>query len=238
MRNSVSRLRFLFLLPLMALAGHPAAAQEGPPGPGLITVTGEATVPTEPDMATVTLGVTSQAKTAAEALSSNSAALQAVMTRLTEAGLEGRDIQTSDLSLSPNWTNDEARGNVIDGYMASNVITLHVRDLTKLGGVLDAVVADGANTLNGVSFGLQDPKPVQSAARKEAVEDARDRAETLAQAAGVSLGRVVSISEGTGYMPPQPVFRMERMVQDDAVPVSAGEIGFSSSVTLVYEIAP
>lgn len=239
MLKPVSRLGLIVLLPLLALATGPAAAQDDPPGPGLITVTGEATLPTAPDMATVSLGVTAQGKTAAEALSTNTAALQAVMTRLAEAGVAPRDIQTSDLSLSPNWEMDEASGaNTITGYVASNMISLQVRDLAGLGGVLDAVVADGANTLNGISFGLQDPKPVMTAARKAAVEDARDRAETLAAAAGVRLGRVLSLSEGGGYQPPQPMFRLERAAPQDAVPVSGGEIGFSSSVTLVYEIAP
>ncbi len=215
----------LSTLPLAAMAQDPA----------LITVTGESTAQAAPDLATVDLGVTTEGPSAAEALSANSTAVKAIMDRLAAAGIEARDIQTSNLSLNPNWTSTpDGAGSVISGYMAMNMLSVRVRDLTKLGTVLDAVVTDGANTLNGITFGLQDPKPVMTAARKDAVADARTRAEELAAAAGVSLGRLVSITEGSAYMAPQPMYRKE-MVQDAAVPVAGGEVGMTASVTLVFE---
>ena len=214
----------------------PALAEDAMPP--MITVTGTGTVEATPDIATLSIGVTTQGETAAAALSANSAQLDAVMARLTAAGIEARDMQTSNLSLNPNWTgNDSASttGPTIAGYVASNMLMIRVRQIDGLGAVLDAAVADGANTLNGLSFGLADPAPAMDEARKEAVADARARAELLATAAGVKLGRVISISEGSGPSYPMPMFRADAAAM--AVPVAGGELGLSASVTIFYEIA-
>ena len=174
-------------------AGFAAAA------PATLTVTGEGRVAQAPDMASVSLGVTTEGKTAAEALAANSTALAAVMARLTQAGIAPGDLQTSGLSLNPNWQNDSSTGGSrISGYIASNMLTVRVRALDGLGNVLDAAVKDGANTLNGVNFGLADPSPVEAEARKRAVADAKARAAVLAEAAGVTLGPIVTITEGGG----------------------------------------
>ena len=213
----------------------PALAQEAMPP--MITVTGTGTVEAVPDIATLSIGVTTQGETAAEALSANSAALDAVMARLTAAGIEARDMQTSNLSLNPNWTgydSSSVSGPTIAGYVATNMLTIRVRALDGLGAVLDAAVADGANTLNGLTFGLADPEPVLNAARQEAVADARARAELLATAAGVKLGRVLSISEGSAPMDPVPMFRAEASAAP--VPVAGGELGLSANVTIFYQI--
>ncbi len=205
--------------------------------PPMITVTGTGTVEAVPDIATLSIGVTTQGETAAEALSANSAALDAVMARLTAAGIAAPDMQTSNLSLNPNWTGYESSsvtGPTIAGYVASNILTIRLRQLDGLGAVLDAAVADGANTLNGLTFGLADPKPALDEARKEAVADARARAELLATAAGVKLGRVISISEGVAPSDPAPMFRAEASAAP--VPVAGGEVGLSASVTIFYQI--
>jgi uncharacterized protein len=216
-------------LPLPALADDAL--------PPMITVTGTGTVEAAPDIATLSIGVTTQGETAAEALSANSAALDAVMARLTAAGIAAPDMQTSNLSLNPNWTGYESSsvsGPTISGYVASNILTIRLRQLDGLGAVLDAAVADGANTLNGLTFGLADPKPALDEARKEAVADARARAELLATAAGVKLGRVISISEGVVPTDPAPMFRAEASAAP--VPVAGGEVGLSASVTIFYQI--
>ena len=109
-----------------------------------------------------------------------------------------------------------------------------MRDVSKLGAVLDAAITDGANTLNGISFELAEPRPVLDQARKAATEDARARAELLAAAAGVKLGRVLSISEGGGYGGPMPMFKAD--AASAPVPVEAGEIGLSAAVTVTFEI--
>jgi hypothetical protein len=216
----------------LALAG-PALAE--PPLPQ-ITVTGEGRVEAPPDMATVSLGVTTQGDTAAAAMAANSAAVQAVLDRLTAAGIAARDMQTSGLSLNAQFSNyDSSRQPEIQGYVAVNMVTVRVRALETLGPVLDAAVADGANTLNGLAFGLADPDPALREARSRAVQDARARAEVLAAAAGVTLGRVLSITEFGGYAQPQPMYRAEAAMS--AVPVAGGEVGLSVSATVVWEIA-
>lgn len=216
-------------------AAFPALAED--PQTGTISVTGEGRAEAAPDLATVSLGVTTQGENAAAAMAANTSALNAVMQRLTDAGIEARDIQTSNLSLNPNWqaTPDGTRSEIV-GYIASNMVTVRVREMEKVGPVLDAVVADGANTLNGISFGFQDEKPLLDRARTDAVQDARARAQLLANAAGVTLGRVLSITEGGSYAPPMPMYRMEAAADAGAVPVSGGEVALAASVTMVYEI--
>ncbi len=200
-----------------------------------ISVIGEATVTAVPDLATVTLGVTTTDPIAAAAMKANSAALSAVMDRLQAAGIAQNDLQTSTLQLNPNWTNAEnGTMAVISGYTASNMLSVRVRDLTILGAVLDAAITDGANTLNGISFGQSDPRPIQDAARQAAVADAIARAKLLTEAAGVTLGRVLSISEGAGYGAPMPMMKAADMAE--SVPVAAGEIGVTALVSMMFEV--
>lgn len=234
------------ILPILFLTSGLVAGGLGLAGPALaddhtpatITVTGEGTVTAAPDLATVSLGVTTQGATAAEAMAANSSALAAVLERVKAAGVEDRDIQTSTLNLNPNWTStDGTSAPTITGYVATNLLQVRVRDLAKLGPVLDAAVSDGANTLNGVTFGLQEPDPAMDAARTDAVKAARARAELLTGAAGVSLGRIVSISESGGYAPPMPMYRMEAALDAAPVPVEGGEVGVTAAVTITWEIA-
>jgi uncharacterized protein YggE len=215
-------------LPLAA----PALAQEVLPP--MINVTGTGTVEAAPDIATLSIGVTTQGETAAAALAANTAALEAVLARLTTAGIAPADMQTSNLSLNPNWTGYETNTPVISSYIASNMLTITIRKLDGLGAVLDASVADGANTLNGLTFAVADPKPLLDEARKEAVADARARAELLAEAAGVKLGKIVSITETAVGEPPMPMYKAE--LSAAPVPVVGGEVEMSASVTIFYEI--
>jgi uncharacterized protein YggE len=203
-----------------------------------ITVTGEGQVEAAPDMATMTLGVTTEGATPAEAMAANSAQLAAVLERLKSAGTADSDLQTTGLSLNPNWRND-ATGTAprIVGYVATNMLTVRVRALDTLGGVLDAAIGQGANTFNGVSFGLADPAPAMNEARRRAVADAMARAELLAGAAGVALGPVVSITEGGATGWPAPVYRMEADAASP-VPVAAGQVTTQASVTMVFSIGP
>jgi uncharacterized protein YggE len=198
-----------------------------------ITVTGTGTVQAPPDLATLMIGVTTQGDTAAVALASNSEAVTAVIARLTASGVEARDMQTSNLSINPNWTSfDGASAPAISGYVATNLLTVRVRDLGGLGAVLDAAVADGANTLNGLTFGLSQPEPALNEARKAAVVDARAKAELLVAAAGLKLGRVVTITESGAWTDPQPMFRDAA----SAPPVVGGELAATANVTVQYEM--
>jgi uncharacterized protein YggE len=228
---------FSALLLSGAFLATPALADQHS-NPATITVTGEGVVTAAPDLATVSLGVTTQGATAAEAMAANSASLTAVLERVKAAGVEDRDIQTSTLNLNPNWSNSDGNSMpVIQGYVATNTLSIRVRDLGKLGPILDAAIADGANTLNGVSFGLAEPDPAMDDARRAAVAEARARAELLTGAAGVGLGRIVSISESGGYAPPMPMYRMEAAMADAPAPVAGGEVGVTAQVTITWEIA-
>lgn len=200
-----------------------------------ISVTGTGTVEAAPDMATLMIGVTTQGATAAEALAENSRATDAVIARLTASGVEARDMQTSNLSINPNWTGYDSSTPTIAGYVASNMLTVRVRALDTTGTVLDAAVADGANTLNGMTFGLADPEPAYKEARKEAVADARAKAELLATAAGVKLGQVLSIADAGAMTDPQPMYR--DAVAASPVPVVGGELGLIANVAVTWEIA-
>lgn len=201
-----------------------------------VTVTGEATVLATPDQATISLGVTTNGPNAAEAMAANSKALSAVLARLKAAGIEERDLQTANLSLMPNWVGyDSGSTPSIGDYTASNMLNVRVRALDQLGAILDASITDGANTLNGITFELAVAGPTLDEARKAAVADATARATILVGAAGVKLGKIVSMTENVGYNSPTQMFRSE----GDAgkVPVATGQIGMMSSVTVTFEMA-
>ena len=240
-------MRILSMLSAVAVLAVPATATMiaapawAEAAQATISVTGEGHVEVAPDMATVSLGVTTEGDTAKAALGANNDALAAVIGRLKTAGIEDRDIQTSGLSLGPRY--DYARTNsdgtpVITGYIASNMVTVRLRALETVGGVLDAAVTDGANSLNGITFGLQETAPVTDAARKAAVEDAHRKAELYATAARVKLGRVLSISEQGGFVPPMPMAMADAaFAKGGAVPVAAGALNVSASVVILYELA-
>lgn len=236
MRLTIAR-RSALALALAVAAALPAVAE--PPVPQ-ITVTGEGRIDRAPDMAMISLGITTVGKTAAEAMATNSDGVAAVVANLAAAGIEPRDIQTSGLSLNPNWTGyDSSATPRIDGYTAMNVVTVRVRALDGLGTVLDAAVKDGVNTLNGLAFGLADPDPAMDEARKAAVADAQRRAALLAEAAGVTLGRVITITDSFGVGVPAPMYRMDAPMASAApVPVSGGEVSIVANVTITWELTP
>jgi uncharacterized protein YggE len=229
----------VFALALAALLPLATAQAQAEPTPATITVTGDGISEAVPDMATLSLGVTTTGATAAEALSANSAALAAVLERLRAAGVADRDIQTSSLSVNPNWTGYDSSlsGPKIADYTAMNMVTVKIRALDTLGGVLDAAVSDGANTLNGLTFGLQDPRPAMDAARTAAVQDATAKARLIAEAAEVTLGPIQSITESAGYGGPAPMFK-DAAPAAAPVPVEAGALSMTASVTVVWQIAP
>mgnify|MGYP000330228120 FL=1 len=225
-------MRFLsIVLIALGLATAVPAAETGP----TITVTGRGEVAAAPDMATITLGVTSQARTAGVAMDEASVATAAILKTLEGAGIAPRDMQTSELSLDPVWSNRAATNGEaprIEGFVARNTLRVRVRDLDRLGGVLDDVLEVGANTFRGLSFGLQEPGPLTDQARTAAVADAQRKAALIAGAAGVTLGPVLSISE-SGGVSPQPVMMEAARA---AVPVAAGEVSLSATVTMVFAL--
>jgi uncharacterized protein YggE len=215
---------------LLGLSALPAAAQDT----GL-TVTGTGQVVASPDMARLSLGVLAQARTAAQAVRDMSADMEKVMASLTAAGVAQEDIQTSGLRVDVQQSYDEAtQSSRITGYIAATDVSIQVLDLSKLGQTLDAVVQEGANQMNGLRFDLQDREPALNDARRAAVADALDKAALYAQAAGMALGPVQSLTEGVASSgTPQPMMRMA-MDSTENVPVAAGQITISADVTVTW----
>jgi len=218
----------------------PAAAQGAAQVPSLdkvITVVGEGTVSVAPDIAMVRGGVTTQGKTAREASEANSKDMQAVIAALKEAGVEERDIKTTRLSIYPQMDSNKSGKARIVGFQATNQVTVRLRDTSKIAGALDQMIAAGANEISGISFTVADPSKALDAARKDAVADARRKADIYAVAAGVRLGRAVQIQEGSVAMPFQPrpmAFRAE--AQAASVPVSPGEETLRVNVSISFEL--
>ena len=215
---------------LAALAGPALAAD-----PHTIAMTGHGEVRAAPDMAQVTIGVTASATTAAQAVAANSARMKTVFAALAKLGVPERNIQTANFFVSPQYTNgDNNAPRRLTGYQVNNDVTVRVEDVGKLGSALDALVAAGANQINGISFSIQNDGPLLEKARAQAVADARARAETYAKAAGVSLGPILSISEGGGESPPRPMYRMAAMAAETRI--APGEQSVTADVSVVWEI--
>lgn len=225
-----------------ALAQQSAPAPAPAPAPRTLTLTGQGEVTSAPDIAIISAGVVTEAKTAREALSASNAAMATVLQTIRAAGVEARDIQTSNFSVQPKYSYSKTSGNEqkapqIDGYTVSSTVTTIVRNLDGLGPVLDAMVSSGANQLNGLGFSIARPEPLRNEARRLAVAEAIARAQLYAGAAGVTLGDILSISEAGYARPPQPVFANARaMAADAAVPVAEGEQTISAEVNIVWEI--
>lgn len=193
-----------------------------------------------PDMATINLGVQTDAPTAAEALKANGARMNQVMAALKKAGIAERDIQTSNLNLNAQYAYEQNQPPKLTGYQASNQVTVTVRDLTRLGQAVDATVNAGANTVNGISFGLADPRAAEDAARLEAVKALQAKVELYGRATGYKAWRLVNLNEGGGYTPappPVPVYAMAKREMSDATSVSAGELKVRVDVNAIYEAA-
>ncbi len=217
-----------------------ASAQEAPIRTIVVSGAGEASA--VPDQAQISAGVVSQAGTAEAALEANTDAMEQIFETLENAGVEERNIRTSNFSVSPQYevppNNGGNRGQRrIVGYQVSNQLTVIVEAIDDLGGILDVLVRSGANQLNGISFSISDPKPLEEEARRAAVQDAIAKAQTLADAAGVSLGPIISIQEGGGnYRPPMPMMAMRAESFDSSVPVARGESTIGVSVSITYAI--
>lgn len=230
------------LLCAAAALSMPANAQQAQPSPR-ISVVGEGEVSVAPDMAILNLSVLREAETAREAVAASSEAMKQVLSALKAAGIAERDLQTSGLNIQPRYTQpgQQARPQApkISGYAASNSLTVRVRDLSAVGAILDKVISLGVNQGGDISFVNDDPKPSLAEARKRAVTDAMERARTLAEAANVKLGRILSIEESPARSGPVPMGKVMRAAAADSfVPVERGENSYGTSVNVVFEIAP
>jgi len=202
-----------------------------------ITVTGTGMVTLTPDIAYINIGVRNQDASASVALTDNNASTAAVITAIKSAGVDAKDIQTTNFSIYPQqqYDNNGVMTGVI--YVVENTVYVTVRDLTALGGMIDATVRVGANTINSISFDLADKSGALSQARAAAVAEAQKQADELTAAAGVSLGEVQTISYYDSSAPMMVEYgRGGGMSAADSVPMQAGSMQISTTVTIVYEI--
>ncbi len=221
-----------------ALMARPVHAEEAPRPTLSLAGTGE--ILATPDMALIQSGVVTEAETARAALDANNEAIAAVIAAMKEAGIEARDIQTSGFSVQPRFhfpkNGDDTESPRIIGYSVTNAVTVRVRDLDTLGSVLDKAVTVGANRINGINFVVSDADKRLDEARGLAIADATRKARIYADAAGVNLSRVQSISEAGGYAPAPRKAMMMRAESAPAVPVEAGEQSLSVNVSVTWEI--
>lgn len=228
----------LFLVTMAASHSNANAAAVFSDDARTMVVTGYGSASAEPDQGAITLGVQSDAKTATAALADNNAKMAKLLKTLETAGVNKKHIQTSNFNIGPRYGKyDQTTGtSPILGYTVTNQVHVIVKDLDKFGKVLDAVVQDGANRINGISFTFSDPQPLMDEARTDAVKDAKRKAKLYAEAAGVTLGQIMTINEGYGGGTPQPV--QARAMSEDmkAVPIAVGESELSASVSVTFEI--
>lgn len=202
--------------------------------PALLTVQGDGRVSVSPDIARLSFGVSAQGETAGDAMSEMNGAARAVLDfLLTDEGLDSADVQTGQLSLSPRYPEGRYGEGQIIGYDARTSVDVVVRDLSRLGGIMDAAIAEGANGLGALNFDLADRSSAQDEARRRAVADAQARAALYADAAGVSLGPIVALSE-TGASP-VPMGMVASYVRSEAA-IAEGSVDISASVTIVYSL--
>lgn len=224
-----------FLL-LASLSGAQAQATTESKMERHITVSATGSVEASPDLARVQSGVIVEGETAAQALAGNSDAMGKLISGLKESGIEPKDIQTSQFRVEPRYTNPrDGQAPQINGYRVVNEVQVTVREVSKLGGILDALVKLGANQMNGLSFEVSKAETLKDDARKAAIDNALRRAKLLAAAAGAEVGDVISISEDVVHGGPRP-FAMARAAKAEAVPVEGGSETLEARVTVTWAL--
>ncbi len=247
LRASGAALALALMLPACAQQGaamssqntmsfHPASIQPET----TLSISATTDVKAEPDIAYVTTGVMTEAKTAEAALAENSTRMNALFRVLKTAGIADRDIQTSNFSLSPQYDYPERRAPVLRGFQVANQVTIRVRDLGDVGKILDTVVKEGGNTFGGLSFAVEDDTPVRDEARRKVMKEALARAELYAEAAGYRVSRIVTINESGNWYDAQPKAMAAQMRMSDMEsapsPVAGGEVGYSATVNITFEL--
>lgn len=211
--------------------------QQPPQATGL-SVTGEGRVKSSPDVAEVTLGVSFEAGTVAEARERAAEAMTAMIEALKTNEVEEKDIQTTHFSIEPQYDYEDGRQR-LRGYRATNIVTAKIRDIDRTGEVIDAAVSAGGDAaqVQALRFTIDDPAELQNEARRLAMQNAREKAKVLADAGGVELGDVVSVSESvSGFPPPIPFAAREAQAAVDQTPIQPGELEVVVTVTVLYEL--
>lgn len=217
-----------------------AAHAQGPDRmPPRISVTGEGEATMAPDIALLTISVMREAKTARDALTANNDAMAAVIAAIKSSGVAENDLQTTGIQINPRYDYpqkpDGGQEAVLAAYQVTNTLTVRIRDIAKTGEILDKSVSLGVNQGGGIAFSNENPAQAREEARKLAVADAIAKAKTLAEAAGVSLGNVLEISEMSFASPPMPLAQAKFRADLAAAPVEAGENAYRVQVNMIYE---
>lgn len=249
MPSSLSRRLVPALLGSACAAVMASTASAAPGGagascghPGMLTITGHGESRVAPDQVLISLGVTTQADTADQAMQDNSERQQAVLDTLASAGVDQSDIQTSGLTLNPmmNYPEDGTAPS-IDGYMAQNLLTVRVTEIDRAGEVLDSIVDAGANEMQGIRFVREDSQTTEDEALRMAVEDATHRAGVMADAAGAELGRIMRMGEPRQEIAAPGPLAMRAMdaagAQANSIPVEGGEVAFTADVEVTFSLA-
>jgi uncharacterized protein YggE len=201
-----------------------------------INATGEVT--RVPDLATISAGVVTRSANASSAMQQAAARMARVREALRRAGIADRDIQTSNVSLSPDYVYAKDQPPRISGYSASNQVTVRFRDIANTGKILDALVEQGANQISGPNLSIEHPEAALDEARTRAVAAARARAELYARALGMRIVRIVSVSESGGYAPPPPMppMVMAARAERDQTQIDPGEQKLQVGVAMTFEL--
>lgn len=218
----------------------PALAQDKTP---LLTLTGHGTVSATPDLAIISIGMVSEAKIASDALQDNNSKTTAVLSALKKAGIKSADLQTSNFSIQPNIVYPNSKslsrdsGPRIVGYTVNNTLFVRVRDTSLIGTVLDQAIRLGGNSISGPNFDVEDGTPFRADARRQAMQNALAKAQDYAEAAGVKLGRIARIEEQASYSPrPEMAMAMRTVSAPSSVPIESGQVSFSATITVHWEI--
>ena len=238
------RHRFAFITVLTMLsAASPAAALDWSIDTGTnhwVEVTGEGSVNTAPDFARVTLGVTNTGKTTGEAMAANAKAANALISLIKSEGVASTDIQTSELSISPTFsqpTPGQQTAPTMTGYRVSNNVAVTLRDIPRLGSLLDKAVTAGANSIYGVGFGHNDPSALLDKARTAAVADANRKANLYATGAGARIGRLITLTEELGRTPVRYLpHAFAAGAAAPPTPIEAGEDKMTVAVLARFEL--
>jgi uncharacterized protein YggE len=224
---------------LSACASIPASAAGTDTNIRTLNASGEGKVYLVPDIAYINIGVHSEAATVAEALKENNAQAQAIQKALTDMGVDAKDIQTSAFNVYPQQQPNPKPGSTdttpVTVYVVDNTVNVTVRDLQKLGSLLDSVVSSGANNINGVQFDVANKDAAMTEARKQAIQDAKNQAQEIAADAGVVLGPIQSLNVNTVGQPgPLYAGKGGFATTDSSVPVSAGQLLITASANITY----
>ena len=221
------------------LAPITAQAAEEPP---ILSVSGSGMVQGAPDQASVMLGVVTHAETAGEAQQENAAKATAIRAALSALGIEDKDVKTEEYIFRPEYSRETNERNVIVGYTASNTIRVQVRDVSIVGDVVDAVLANGANTIHSLDFSIRDTNGLRRKALESAVKDARDKAEAIANALGKSIVGVRHVTENTGMFQPRHANNMALMAKSmdmaaESTPIDAGTMSLTADVHIEFVLS-